>query len=153
MSFTRDITRFVEKSKVSADIVLRKIALDAFGRIITKSPVDTGRFRGNWNVAIGTADLSTTDEAPQKSKGTKKGQAPTGMEIAFSEGTILGAKFGDTIRITNNLPYALRIENESWSGQAPSGVLKISFDEIRESIGASVASVRRGGTSDGGSLS
>jgi hypothetical protein len=65
-NFTLDIQRFVNKAKGNVDLVIRKVALDLFQTRHMKSPVDTGRFKGNWQVAInsippGTLDLTDKD--------------------------------------------------------------------------------------------
>ena len=36
--------------------VTKKLALEALKRVIQKSPVKTGQFRGNWNVSVEDRD-------------------------------------------------------------------------------------------------
>jgi hypothetical protein len=49
-NFELDIQRFVDKANGNINLVVRKVALDLFTRVIMKSPVDTGRFGaiGRW---------------------------------------------------------------------------------------------------------
>ena len=42
--FSADIQKFVDKAKGNIDIIVRKVSLDLFRKVIIKSPVDTGRF-------------------------------------------------------------------------------------------------------------
>lgn len=143
--FRRDLTDFVRKTGISLDLVLRKLALDGFRKVLLRSPVDTGRFRSSWRVAVNGLDDSVAEELPKdtaSAAGVSQGSDPTPTEIARGN-DILSARFGDTINITNNLPYAVPIE-EGHSGQAPQGVLRLSFDELVAEFGAVVDKVRKG---------
>jgi hypothetical protein len=116
-SFELQIGRFVEKAKENADLVVRKIALDVFGRVIAKSPVDTGRFKSNWLCAVGSIPEGTTVAIDISS-------AITRMERAA-----LGAKAGDVVYLVNNLPYARRLEY-GHSKQAPGGMVRLTVAEF-----------------------
>lgn len=98
------------------------ISLEAFKRIVEKSPVDTGRFRGNWNASIGSADASTT-ETVDKSGGATNARA-AGVISGYSGYDSLPA-----IYITNGLPYAVRLE-DGHSKQAPGGMVALTLTEI-----------------------
>lgn len=116
--FTLDIQTFVQKAKGNLDLVVRKISLDLFSRVIEMSPVDTGHFKGNWQVAIGSIPEGTlvlTD---------KDGSAT----ISKAQATILNLKAGDIIYLVNNLPYARRLEY-GYSKQAPAGMVRVSVLE------------------------
>lgn len=123
-TFEADIARFVEKAKGNLDLVVRKIALDMFSRVVLKSPVDTGRFRGNWQVAIGSAPsgVLTLDD--------KSGRAT----ISRIQAETLKLKAGDVIYLVNNLPYARRLEH-GWSKQAPAGMVGITVAEFAGIVG------------------
>jgi hypothetical protein len=117
--FAIDVERWVEKAKGRVDIVARKIALDMFSRVILRSPVHTGRFRGNWQVKIGDIPdgvLELTD---------KDGSAT----ISRAQAVILGLQAGDVIYLVNNLPYARPLEN-GWSKQAPAGMVGVTVEEF-----------------------
>lgn len=116
--FTVDVSAWVEKAKGKADIVLRKSAIDLFSRVIRRSPVDTGRFRNNWNVSIGAPASGITLEVD-----------PSGSAalVKINE-TVADAKMGDTIFLVNALPYSVRLEN-GWSKQAPAGMVGVSVLE------------------------
>ncbi len=110
MTFSGDITKFVKKTGLAADLVLRKLTLDGYRNLLLLSPVDTGRFRGNWRVGVNLADLRTIAKAPGRSKSTLVGSPVTRGESLFARSALLVAKFGSTIHITNNLPYAVPLE-------------------------------------------
>lgn len=96
------------------------IGLVALSGIVRKSPVDTGRFRGNWITSIMQVDTRQIDRVD-----------PSGA-AAIREGSAVLEAYPDEmppIYIQNNLPYANRLEN-GWSGQAPSGMVALTIVEI-----------------------
>lgn len=118
-TFTLDIQRFVDKANGNINLVVRKVALDLFSRVIQKSPVDTGRFKGNWQVAIGSIPGGTLEI------NDKDG----GATIAQATATALGLKAGDIIYLVNNLAYARKLEF-GWSKQAPAGMVRLTVSEF-----------------------
>jgi len=122
MGFADDIAKFIKKSGVRADRVLRKVSLDAFGGMISKSPVREGTFRGAWVLGVNRIEESTGEKDLDGSR-------------TFNAGAdkLLDVHFGDTIYITNNMIYAVPLENGS-SDQAPDGVMNITVDEIKAGI-------------------
>src|SRR4051812_49190542 len=117
-TFELDIGRFVAKAKGNIDLVIRKISLDLFKRVIMKSPVDTGRFRGNWQVAIGSIPAGVL--AVNDKSGT--------VTINRVQAAVLQLKAGDTITLINNLAYARRLEY-GYSKQAPAGMVRLTLQE------------------------
>lgn len=118
--FELDIARFVEKAKGRIDLVVRKISLDLFKRVIMKSPVKEGRFKGNWQCAIGSVPdgvLAVDDKA-----GT--------ATISKMTAAVAGLHAGQIIYLVNNLAYARRLEY-GHSQQAPAGVVRITVAEYR----------------------
>jgi hypothetical protein len=139
-TLTFDLAKILEKSKANASQVARAIALELESRVVLKSPVDTGRLRGNWNVGINSVN---TTEYPEDRSG---GQADTRALGALSK-----FKVGDTIWITNNLPYVAKLEYGlygngaktvgGYSKQAPQGFIRITYLEVMgafENIGNKV---------------
>lgn len=118
--FADDIAKFETKTNGKLELAIRKIALEMFSRVILKTPVDTGRMRGNWQVAIGTAPSGTLE------LDDKSGQASIGKVQAAA----LGLKVGDIIYLANNLPYAMRLE-EGYSQQAPAGMVSLTVQEFQ----------------------
>lgn len=104
--FSADIGKFVKKTGIRMDVVVRKVGLDCLRGVMEKSPVDTGRFRGNWQVGVNTSNMVTSSPAVGVSTGDKM----TGREEAEGTGILLGAGVEDVIYITNNLPYAVPLE-------------------------------------------
>ncbi len=97
-------------------------ARQALRGVVGRSPVDTGRFRGNWQVV--------SDPAAAKPSATvdKEGSAT----IAAGDAAIAAAVAADPhgrICIANPLRYAGLIEYGS-SKQAPLGVVEITAAEV-----------------------
>ena len=113
--FTLDIKNFVEKAKKNPETVARQVSFKLFSAVIKGSPVDTGRFRMNWQTAGAVAPSGIID-------GTDKGGAAA---IGDAASYIFAASDWNEFTLTNNLPYAERLEY-GWSNQAPSGVVRVN---------------------------
>lgn len=129
--FTLDIQAFVAKAKKNPETVMRSVSLKLFSAVIKASPVDTGRFRGNWQ---------TTGVTP--ATGLIAGVDPTGNKAVNSAATfITNAPGWDTFTLTNNLPYAERLEY-GWSKQAPVGMVRVNIARFQQLINEEAAKVR-----------
>ena len=129
--FTLDIQAFVAKAKKNPETVMRSVSLKLFSAIIKASPVDTGRFRGNWQ---------TTGVIP--ATGLIAGVDPTGGKAVNSAATfITNAPGWYTFTLTNNLPYAERLEY-GWSKQAPTGIVRVNVIRFQQLINEEAAKVR-----------
>ena len=98
------------------------IGLQAVRGIVQKSPVDTGRFRGNWNASIGEANFATTETVDPSGSATIASATATLGNYDATEGF-------PAINISNGLPYAVRLE-DGYSGQAPGGMVALTVTEI-----------------------
>lgn len=123
MSFESDIRKFVQKTKASMDIVVRKVTMDLSNGLVQLSPVDTGRFRGNWMLGIGAPDTSTITAVDPNGSTT----------MARISSGVAGVKAGGIVYITNSLPYARRLEY-GWSQQAPQGMVRITVANYQEYV-------------------
>ena len=125
---TLGINRFVGSlvfTKVRTDarmeLLIIKIGLEIFLRVVKKTPVDTGRLRASWNIST---DFPDTRVEPSRGEGsrTPKGPPPPpagGPELSKAK-SFSYDRFGDKfpkIWITNNLPYAQIIEDGTHSKQ------------------------------------
>jgi len=150
-TFTDQITAFISKASLRAVVATRRIAEFTYTQCVTRSPVDTGRFRGSWRIGIGQIDLDALPDlrplgrdrlaASQQVSDLFVPQEPiTAEEQAYAEDVLQNALAGETIIISNNVPYAHELE-QGHSGQAPAGVLQLSLDETLANIDAIVAKV------------
>ena len=106
------------------DLVAQRVRIIAFkmlNEIVLRSPVDTGRFRGNNIVSVGAPVLAGTLNLDPSGAATIQAgaRALTGLE-PFT-----------VVYIQNNLPYAERLE-DGHSKQAPGGVYGVSFNGVSQ---------------------
>jgi hypothetical protein len=120
MSFSLSLKRLTEKTGDKADLVVKKVILDVFSSLVQKSPVDTGRFRGNWQIGIGSINGDT--ESPE--------DKPGNASISRAAIKINGLSTKRITYISNSLPYAQRLEN-GYSDQAPVGMVRLTLIETR----------------------
>ena len=122
-SFALQLAQFAEQAKEAVDASLREIVIELGNSLIRMSPVDTGRFRGNWQFSI---------DAP--AAGTLTTLDPTGAEAsARLAGDSILFKAGETAFIVNNLPYAIPLEY-GHSDQAPQGMVRITQARFQQIV-------------------
>lgn len=120
MSFGGDVSAYAKKTGLTIDNAVVAICSEATRRIITKTPVDTGRARGNWFASINEVH-GGTDE------GRREGDA-------IIQGVILAQNAGGKVfNLTNNLPYINGLEHGR-SGQAPAGMVRVTAVEIDKQL-------------------
>lgn len=125
MSFSLDISRWIEKAKGNADKVTRAAAVLAAQGVVQMSPVDTGRFRGNWQLGIGSVNADTSSPVD-----------PGGAQVLGRiQAQVAQASAGDVLWVSNSLPYAQRLEM-GWSKQAPSGMVRVTMADLPARIEA-----------------
>lgn len=119
------------------DQLTRKVALGVLSTVTSSTPVDTGRARSNWLVAL---------DAPRRD--VVESYGPEGAaDAATAEGSAIISNYrnGQAIYLTNNLAYIGRL-NDGWSAQAPAGFVETAVAEAVRIIGQGqlvVASVGR----------
>ena len=129
--FTLDIKNFVEKAKKNPETVARQVSFKLFSAVIKASPVDTGRFRMNWQTAGAVAPSGVID-------GTDKGGAAA---IGNAASYIFAASDWNEFTLTNNLPYAERLEY-GWSNQAPQGFVRVNVSRFNSLLEEEANKVR-----------
>lgn len=110
----------------------RAVILEAFSRVIQRTPVDTGRARGNWQVSYGT-NPTWTPGNPLLPKNASEQERIFAMLDAVKPGV--------TTWLSNGLPYIMVLEyggyqnppkggegktSGGYSIQAPSGMVRIT---------------------------
>ena len=121
MSFTSDLRAFSQTAINNTEQVFRGSAFGIIRQIIRRTPVDTGRLRGNWQSDINRPATSTLNRLGDS------------VSIAEALAVCNRAELSDSIYLTNNLPYALPIENGS-STQAPRGMVKVTVLEFVRTV-------------------
>lgn len=121
-------------------MVVRQVTIKLFSQVILASPVDTGRFRMNWQ---------PTNDSP--ATGTLEAEDPAGSRaISQSTNFVQGSVKWDEFMLTNNLPYAEKIEYGGYPGdgpntvggfstQAPRGVVRVTVSRFQRLIDEAAA--------------
>lgn len=120
MSFTLDLTRFAQKADADMTAVVQKVAMEAFKRVIFRTPVDTGRARANWGCTIGKPRTVMQVESTDKS-----GAATTAAMVA----TVQGIKGDGSVFLVNYVPYINELEKGS-SQKSPQGMVGVTLIEM-----------------------
>lgn len=134
--FVRNYRAVLERARGNVATVAKKIIIDMTSRIILMSPVDTGRFRANWQMAAGAMNFMTDASVD------KTGQAT----IERIRGIVEAADIGVIFYFTNSLPYARPLEYGllgkppgsangpksagGYSSQAPAGMVRVTVAEF-----------------------
>ncbi|MCS3467087.1 hypothetical protein M2401_000808 [Pseudomonas sp. JUb42] len=110
-------------TQIEQDLVnhMRNIATAMLGEVVLRSPVDTGRFRRNNVISIGSPVFSTLLDVDKDGAETK----------AIGQTVLSTLSPYTVIYIQNNLPYAEKLEN-GYSKQAPTGVYGITMISAAE---------------------
>lgn len=144
MTFTVDVKAWADKSGLDLVQAKRAAAMQIFGAVIMATPVGNasqwqrpgsappgyvgGRLRGNWQATLDTPAATELDII----------DAGGGLTINNAQAAIAGAVGDRKIYLTNNLPYASRIEFGAHSKQAPSGMVRVSILAWNNAVEAAV---------------
>lgn len=145
MSFGADMRAIVERTKGRIEDVITKTALDMQAGMVNRAPVDTGRLRANFQVGLGQINGDTSD--------------PPGADaVGRTAAGLQRWKPGQTIYLTNSLPYAVVAEyglygkppgsangpktRLGYSSQAVGGFVRLTVQDFTETLRKAAASVR-----------
>jgi len=119
--FGKRMQKHGENVERNASALVRKCALAVDATVVLATPVDEGRARANWQVALGGPASGEIDPyAP--GKGGSSGAANASAALAQGKAVIATHTKG-AIHVTNNLPYIGRL-NDGYSAQAPAGFVQ-----------------------------
>ena len=126
--------KYAQARKEQIKDVQKSFAFKLYSGIVQKTPVDTGRARGNWNVEVGKDDTSTSERKTQQYHSKDDMPDPNDDESIF---------------ISNNLPYIYKLEYggygkdgksngsktvDGFSRQAPSGMVGVTLAKAQTYI-------------------
>lgn len=145
--FALDLSAWVKKAKGNMDGVVRKVVLDLGTRIVMRSPVGDGshwksppppgyiggRFRANWQYGEATRPAGTLLAIDPKGNST----------VTKLVAGVKPDAAGKIHWLTNNLPYAQRLEYGWSKRQAPAGMVGITVTEYQTIVRNAVAAVRK----------
>ena len=121
-SFALQMQAFAKQAGSNAAVVVSKTGIDIHARVVRRTPVDTGRARGNWLVDIG---------APRNEPVGRVDGGTFGSDPVTDEANKLASfKGGDTIYISNNLPYIEALEDGHSKQSAPGAMVSRTVNEF-----------------------
>ena len=109
------INRWVEEVEDDVKSILQTLTFKIGGEVVRLSPVDTGRFKGNWQLTIGapaTSSLLRYDETG-------------GIVLSDMQRVVRTLTPGQVAYIQNTVEYGYDLEYGS-SQQAPDGMVRIT---------------------------
>lgn len=128
MSFSTDMTKIAARLQSNIEEAARGTIIELFRAVIQDTPVDTGRLAGNWQTTVSTPAAGEVN----RDKGA-----------AEAEATLTVKKPG-VYWLTNNLPYAQRIEFDGHSSvKAPQGMVRINLRRITAILNREAAKAKR----------
>lgn len=127
-NFEDVINQWVEETQVKIDDILQDIVILIGKNVITLSPVDTGLFKGNWQLSIDSGSSGVIDRLD-----------PSGSD-ALAELSSKANMFtaGQIAYIQNHLDYGYDLEYGS-SKQAPDGVVRVTEARFLRIVAEAVA--------------
>ena len=105
----KQIHEFNIKAMATSEAKIKKAFIGLSTDVIMDTPVLSGRLRNNWFTSVNKGSSETTESTSNQSINRVKA-------VTF--------KLGDTLYLTNNLPYGPRIEFMGWSNKAPQGMVR-----------------------------
>ena len=121
MSFSLDLSKFSKLTENKMEKVVKKVFIGLSADIIKDTPVLSGRARMNWFPAINKYSDTSTDSIDKV--------GVTAINRATSKANQY--RLGDTITLSNNLPYAMRLEY-GWSKKAPAGMVRLNVARFQQ---------------------
>ena len=113
-----------------ANDLMRGYIIELTGRIIDKTPVDTGRARSNWNVSVNKPDTNSFDVGDKDASAYAQHESKKELENARNAGQTNFWR-GQVGWIANGLPYVPLLETGTWGVQAPQGMVRVSIEGMR----------------------
>ncbi len=90
------------------DSAFRLISLGIYKDVIIGTPVDTGRARGNWQLALSRVPSGTSNKKDKAVQGSMSG--PASSTVREGEMKMKAHKIGSSVFIANNLAYIGELE-------------------------------------------
>ena len=119
------LDRFINDTVPAALVALhKKVHLEVYGRLILRSPVDTGYFRYGWY-----GGLEVTNVLPPEDQATYP--EPSAFDRAI--GPLGGLQPFASSYIFNNVDYGPELE-DGRSDQAPQGIVGVTVAEYRAGL-------------------
>jgi len=113
----------------------KEIVIGIVNRVAELTPVDTGQARSNWQVGLGApvsgfrkpfSPIPSRWRRPYPAGGSRSERRNLLGVTSAATGVMGRYKAGDSVYITNNLPYIGRL-NQGYSRQSPAGFIRVGI--------------------------
>lgn len=124
-NFIRGLTNFQTDIAQRARRFRNRVGQALIGKMIKRTPVRTGRARGNWDVTdanVGAALAAGADETKKDPEGNRT--------IARAQRVLRRLPDDATVNIVNPVPYIQFLENGGSPQAPPGGIVEISIAEV-----------------------
>lgn len=128
--FALSLMRFRDQTLDDMDEIFRRMVIEIGSTVIRLSPVDTGRFRGNWQFTVDEPASASLDNYD------KTGHDTIARLVADAQ----HLTFGQTAYLVNNLVYGIPLEY-GHSNQAPTGFVRTTLDGFNQMVDEAVREV------------
>ena len=126
MNFAKAVKVWTDKTSGNIEKIRRAVILSLFKSVIEDTPVLEGRLRGDWQITMdnpASGEVNVIDPSGNK---TVRNVASFVQKLPPGERDVY---------LTNNLPYAYRIEYEGHSSvKAPQGMVRKNIVRISDNI-------------------
>lgn len=124
-SFSLQLDQFKQKTLAAIEQTVQDVIIQIGESVINLSPVDTGRFKGNWQFTVGAPSNQSLIRYDKEGN----------EAIADLLSKVNQFELGQVAYIVNNLVYAISLEY-GHSSQAPSGVARITIAQFEKIVAA-----------------
>ncbi len=130
--FMDTIYEWLDETESTIDNVLQTLAIKVGTQVINMSPVDTGLFKGNWQMTIDETASSSLIRYDEEGYATiaalsAKANSFTAGQIAYIQNHVL---YGYDLEYgTYNGPTA-KVTSDGFSRQAPEGMVRITESQF-----------------------
>lgn len=134
--FQGDIDKWIKQVKSGLDDVIRDFVKAVHADLVKRSPVDTGRFRANWQITYNHIPMYALNEYDKSGEKTIASGIRTANVLPLGRGGAV-----TTIYFSNMLIYANALEY-GHSQQAPAGVLGLVAIRLRSYMAEAIIESR-----------
>ena len=136
IKFNKDLDKAYQEKviKTSTEFV-KRVVVEVWRTIIANaastgfqfgSPVLTGQYYTGHRIAINRIDTSVSTPNPGGAKSPRGG-----LPLSRAQITLASFKLGDTVFISNSLPYAKKLEDGFSRFKTPEGIYKVAAELIK----------------------
>lgn len=134
-NFLDVINQWVENTETKIDNVLQTIVFKVGESLVTLSPVDTGRFKANWQLGIDAGSANSFNSFDQSGTSTiaeiaSKAKTFTAGQVAYIQNHVL---YGYDLEYGTYNGPTQKVTDQGFSRQAPHGMVRVTearFTEI-----------------------